>query len=72
LGNPGGYLRQHIFDNAFYIEDDTNFSLNPISMTFKIGPAAPAPLVGGGLLSALAALLGLGMTRLGQRKTVLA
>jgi len=43
-------------------------------MTLRIepAPAAPAPLVGGGLLSALAALLGLGMTRFGRRRNALA
>lgn len=38
------------------------------SPTLTIGPAAPAPLVGSGLLAAVAALAGLGLTRLGKRK----
>ena len=42
-------------------------SINNVSYA----PRAPAPLVGSGLLSALAALLGLGATRLGRRKLVL-
>ena len=40
--------------------------------TGPTGPGAPAPLVGGGLLSAFAALAALAMTRLLGRKTQLA
>lgn len=48
------------------------YTYEPSTLTIGSGPAAPAPLVGGGLLSALAALLALGMTWFARRGNVLA
>ncbi len=72
LGNSGGYFNMstYNYNDGSYTGTPSNF--NPVSMTLRIGPAAPAPLVGGGLLSALAALLALGMTRFARRGNVLA
>lgn len=40
--------------------------------TLTIGPAAPAPLAGGGILAGLVSLLGFGFTRFGRRRQALA
>ncbi len=68
--NSGTYTFTDPHGHWFSASGSGNF--NPVSMTLRIGPPAPAPLVGGGLLSALAALLGLGMTRFARRGNVLA
>jgi hypothetical protein len=73
LSNPEGYSATYSYDLPNYDNgSQTGGELNLASLSLKMAPAAPAPLVGGGLLSALAALLGLGMTRLGRRRDVLA
>ena len=78
--NVGEYMLSSVSGNSLsksYSSDNSQLissvftSFNPISASLSIGPAAPAPLVGSGLFSALAALLGLGATRLGRRKLVL-
>ena len=44
-----------------------------LSLTIgPVGPAAPAPLAGGGILAGLVSLLGFGFTRFGRRRQALA
>lgn len=76
-GGYGGYIGPQIYSNTtanphFSIG---TFNLAGASMNVSAapsGPAAPAPLAGAGLLSALAALTALAMTRLFGRKGQLA
>jgi hypothetical protein len=73
ISNSFAVSELYIFDLSTYQSTRTPLAtFSPLSMTLQIGPAAPAPLVGGGLLSALAALLGLAMTRFGRRRNALA
>lgn len=53
-------------------ENSSSVDLNATSVSLRFSPVAPAPLAGGGLLSALAALLGLSATRLIRRRSALA
>jgi hypothetical protein len=51
------------------------YSSSPQSFTattLTIGPAAPAPLAGGGILAGLISLLGFGFSRFGRRRQALA
>ena len=60
------------YDSIGNLVSSSAVTLNPLSATLRVGPAAPAPLAGAGLLSALAALAALAMTRLLGRKGQLA
>lgn len=55
-----GIFAAHSFGPSQFLD------LSPVSMTLRIGPAAPAPLVGGGVLAALAAAIALLVTRGGS------
>ncbi len=73
-GGFGPYTGDQIYSNT---PANPHFSIGTFnlyggSLTVSAGPSAPAPLAGAGLLSALAALAALAMTRLIGRKDQLA